>query len=297
MFAGKGGVGKTTMAAATALRHSLLGKKTIIISTDATPSLADIFEKERQDRVLKITDNLFVQELGLEQVMEMWQRKFGQEVYQVFSTFVDINYDSFVDFMTSMLPGLNEEFMLYYINELKRRSEYEYIVWDTAPLGQTLALLGTPTMLVEHLRMAPRIYSRLKLGQGSQKPVIDILKGWEDLSSQTIEFLREEVEINLVTIPEALAVNQLERIFAELKRHRLNATNLIINNVVKSNGSEFLHLKSEQQRPYIEKIRSNFPKIAIIEIPFYPFEIKGLERLEELARRLGAPNNEPSHLR
>jgi len=70
MFAGKGGVGKTTMAAATALSYSLQGKKTIIISTDATPSLADIFEKDRGTEKIKINDNLFAQELGLEQVME-----------------------------------------------------------------------------------------------------------------------------------------------------------------------------------------------------------------------------------
>jgi len=291
MFAGKGGVGKTTMAAATALSFSLQGKKTIIISTDATPSLADIFEKDRGAEKIKINDNLFAQELGLEQVMEMWQQKFGHEVYQVFSAFVDLDYDIFVDFMTSMLPGLNEEFMLYYINELKNRSEYEYIVWDTAPLGQTLALLGTPAMLVEHLKLAPRIYSRLKLGQGSQKPVLDILKGWEDLSSQTIKFLRGEVDINLVTIPEALAVNQLERIVGELNRYQLSITRLIINNVARGNSSEFLRLKSEQQKPYIEKVKKSFAHLEIIEVPLYPQEVKGTKKLEEIARILSATNS------
>lgn len=286
LFAGKGGVGKTTCAAATALYHSRQGKKTLIITTDATPSLADIFEKGRYGKVLEIEENLFARELGMEEVMEMWERKFGQEVYQVFSAFVDIDYHSFVDFMTSMLPGLSEEFMLYYIDELKRHSEYDHIVWDTAPLGQTLALLGMPTMLVEHLKMAPRIYSRIRLGQGSRKPVLQILKGWEELSSRTVRFLREEVSIHLVTIPEALAVNQLGRITGELRCHQLKVTRLIINHVAPESDSEFLRLKREEQGPYIKKIKEDFAPIPIVELPLYPYEIKGMGRLEEIAQGL-----------
>jgi len=115
MFAGKGGVGKTTCAATTALHYASQGEKTMAISTDATPSLAHIFEVADKKKPVKIQELLYINEIGLDEVKQMWDRKFGREVYEVFSSFVSIDYDSFVQFMSSMLPGLSDEFMVDYI--------------------------------------------------------------------------------------------------------------------------------------------------------------------------------------
>ena len=218
MFTGKGGVGKTTCAAATALHHASSGAQTLTISTDATPSLSHIFETAADQKPAQVLPSLFIRELGEAEIKEMWDKKFGREVYEVFSAFVSIEYDDFVEFMTSVLPGLGEEFMVDYIRELSRRGGYDTIVWDTAPLGQTLTLLQTPALLGNHLKMAPRIYSRLRLGRRSREPVLDILKRWEELSADNMDFLRNEVNFTMVTIPEALAVEQLEGIFQELNQ-------------------------------------------------------------------------------
>ncbi|GAI82367.1 unnamed protein product, partial [marine sediment metagenome] len=239
MFAGKGGVGKTTCAATTALHYASRGRQTLAISTDATPSLAHIFEISDNEKPARVLESLYINELGLKEVKEMWDRKFGQEVYSVFSTLVSIDYDAFVEFMASMLPGLSDEFMIDYIRELRQSGRYQTIIWDTAPLGQTLALLETPAMLVEHLRMAPRVYSRLKLGQNSRNSVLDILRRWRQLSADSIDFLRDEVSFNMVTIPEALAFEQLGSIFQELDRFGFKAEKLIINNVVTTMDSAF----------------------------------------------------------
>ena len=183
MFAGKGGVGKTTCAGATALHYALNGEKTLVISTDPTPSLSHIFEVQDKKKPVKVLENLYLAELGIAEVKQMWDKKFGREVYEVFSSFVAVNYTDFVDFMSSILPGLSDEFMVDYIKELSKSGEYRQIVWDTAPLGQTLGLLKTPGMLREHLKPAPRIYSQLKLGSETKLPVLEILKGWEKLSN------------------------------------------------------------------------------------------------------------------
>jgi len=282
MFAGKGGVGKTTCAATTALHHASLGEETLAISTDATPSLAHIFEVSDKKKPAKILDSLYISELGLDEVEQMWDKKFGREVYEVFSSFVSVDYDSFVEFMTSMLPGLSEEFMIDYIRELKQSGSYQAIIWDTAPLGQTLALLQTPAMLVEHLRMAPRVYSRLKFGQGSQKSILDILKRWQKLSADSIDFLRNEVRFTMVTIPEALAFEQLEDIFGELNKFGFIVKQLIVNNVVKTNDSSFLAMKAVQQRKYLDMIYDRYSHLEIVELPMCPYEIKGLARLKEI---------------
>ncbi len=282
MFTGKGGVGKTTCAATTALHYASLGEETLAISTDATPSLAHIFELSDRKKPTKVQDSLYINELGLNEVEQMWNRKFGREVYEVFSSFVSIDYDSFVEFMASMLPGLSEEFMVDYIRELKRSGRYQAIIWDTAPLGQTLALLQTPAMLVKHLRMAPRIYSKLKLGQGSRESVLNILKRWQKLSADSIDFLRNEVRFTMVTIPEALAIEQLDDIFGELNKHGFVVKQLIVNNVVKADDSGFLVMKASQQRKYLDMIHGRYSHLEIVELPMCPYEIKGLARLKEI---------------
>ncbi|UCH43047.1 MAG: ArsA family ATPase [Dehalococcoidales bacterium] len=286
MFTGKGGVGKTTCAAATALHHSSRGGRTLAISTDATPSLSHIFSITDGDKPARVTESLYVNELGIAEVKEMWDKKFGREVYEVFSSLVDIEYPEFVDFMTSVLPGLSDEFMVDYIRELACAGEYQAIVWDTAPLGQTLALLKTPALLGQHLKMAPRIYSKLKLGQRSREPVLDILRRWEELSAVNMDFLRNEVEFVVVTIPEALAVEQLEGVFGEMNAYGLPVQQLVINNVVRDDGSDFLTTRSRQQRSYLDHIHDRYSELAIIELPMFPYELKGIDRLKELEKNL-----------
>lgn len=286
MFSGKGGVGKTTSAAATALHYASQGLETLIISTDATPSLSHIFEIRDSKKPAKVRESLYVAELGVQEVREMWDRKFGKEVYAVFSAIVAIEYEDFVAFMTSLLPGLFDEFMVDYIRELSLSHKYDVIIWDTAPLGQTLTLLETPSMLKEHLRMAPRIYSRLKAGRNSSEPIIEIIKRWQKLSTENIAFLRSEVRFTMVTIPEALAVNQLEGVICELDRYGIKVRQIIINNVVKTEDCGFLETKACQQRKYLDVIHDKYRDLTLVEVPLFPYEIKGLGRLAEVAGQL-----------
>jgi len=286
MFAGKGGVGKSTCAGATALHYARLGERTLLISTDPTPSLSHLFEVERAANPTKVTENFYLAELGPAEIRQMWERKFGPEVYEVFSSFVDIGYEEFTDFVTSILPGLGEEFMVDYIRELSYLSDYERLIWDTAPLGQTLGLLRMPALLRQHLRAAPRIYSRLKFGERSRRPLLEILKSWEELSALDIEFLRHEVSFWLVTIPEGLAVQQLQEILSEFEKFGFKFTRLIINNVVQKPDSEFLLQKAAEQNKYLVTLRQNHEELRPIEVPLFPHEIKGMGRLEEVRQAL-----------
>ncbi|MFC1963900.1 ArsA family ATPase [Chloroflexota bacterium] len=286
MFNGKGGVGKTTCSAATALYYASSGEKTLSISTDATPSLGHIFAVDGTQKPSRVSDNLYLNELGEVEVKEMWHGKFGREVYEVFSSLVDIDYETFGEFMTSVLPGLSDEFMVDYIREMSLKDCYEVIVWDTAPLGQTLALLQTPALLEKHLRMAPRVYSRLKLGRSSREPILDILKRWEKLSTENMEFLKGDVQLTIVIIPEALAVAQLEGILRELARYGLKVRQIIINNVIKAEDSAFLRSKAQQQRSYLEQIYRKCSGLPIMELPLFPYELSGMERLGEVAKML-----------
>jgi arsenite-transporting ATPase len=285
MFTGKGGVGKTTCSAAAALHYAAQGP-TLTISTDATPSLSHIFEVTDKQKSVSLPPDLSISEIGEREIREMWDAKFGREVYEVFSAFVDIDYESFVEFMTSVLPGLGEEFMVDYIRETAKKGVYENIVWDTAPLGQTLGLLETPALLGNHLKMAPRIYSKLKLGRRSREPVLDILKRWEELSAANMDFLRNDVTFIMVTIPEALAVEQLAGTLRELDKYGLSVRHIIINNVVKTGESEFLKIKALQQERYLKHIHEKYSGLKIAELPMFPQEVKGLPKLREVEKIL-----------
>ncbi len=283
VFLGKGGVGKTTCSAATALHHAEAGDRSLVLSTDPTPSLSHIFELEGRQHERELLPGLVLTELGLEEVRAMWDERFGREVYAVFSAFVDIDYATFVAFMTSVLPGLNEEFMVDHIRRIALQGRYRHIVWDTAPLGQTLALLETPAMLAEHLRLAPRVYSHLRTSGERRESVMQVLHRWDELARACMEFLRREVRFSMVTIPEALAVRQLEGVFAELARHGLTVDRLIVNNVVQHPDSPFLREKAAQQQARLEELRERPGHLPIGIIPLFPHEIRGLDRL----RRVG----------
>ncbi len=281
MFGGKGGVGKTTCAAATATKFTRAGQKTLVISTDPTPSLSDIFETKPSRGPTQVSNNLDIMEFQTDDIKEMWNRKFGHEVYEVFSSFVSIDYDSFVDFITSTLPAMGEEFTVDYIRELSLTKVYDRIVWDTAPLGQTIKLLTMPNMLQEHLNIAPRIYSKIKLGRESNRPILDIIKGWGDLSGEDVNFLRNEVNFIMVTIPESLAVQQLDDAFFDFERHGLKFSQIIINNIIPASTSVFFSQKTHLQQKYIELIHKKYSDMEIIELPLSSIEIKGLARIEE----------------
>lgn len=286
MFVGKGGVGKTTCAAATALYYASHGEQTLAISTDPTPSLSHIFEVDNVRGAEDILGSLQLRELGMQEIKGMWDKKFGREVYAVFSSFVSIGYEEFVDFITSILPGMRDEFMVDYIRELSRENRYSRIVWDTAPLGQTLSLLQMPAMLGQHLKTAPRIYSKLKFGKESRKPILDIIRDWEKLSMVDMDFLRSEVRFILVTIPEALAVRQLDKVVSEFDQYGLEIEQLIINNVVKDGDSQFLITRAEQQGEYIRALHDRYSDMTIVEIPMFPREITGVDRLREIGKYL-----------
>jgi arsenite-transporting ATPase len=287
MFGGKGGVGKTTCAAATAVHCARRGERTLVVSTDPTPSLADIFEVHgRETQPAPVLENLNLLELGSEEIEAMWDRRFGSEVYEVFSALVDIEYPDFVSFISSVLPGLAEEFMVDHIRELSLDGRYQRIIWDTAPMGQTLNLLRTPALLRRHLKPAPRIYSRLRLGAQSRRSILDTIAQWEELSGQDLAFLRGEVAVVLVLIPEALAVQQLERILAQLRAHHLHVDDLILNHLVRDPDSDFLRTRAAQQRTYLELLREQHGEKRITPLPAFPREVKGIGRLEEVRAHL-----------
>jgi arsenite-transporting ATPase len=293
MFGGKGGVGKTTTSATTALHFASRGLRTLIISSDLTPSLSDIFETNigATETPIPSVPNLWGLEIDPDEVMRRWKIKFGPEIYEASQIFVDMPYDQVVDYV-GMAPGIQEEFMLDFILEQVRDDRFDLVVWDTAPAGDTLRLLELPYKFLNHLRTAPRVYLgvRDKL-QLSKVPFLELIDSWQTLSEEIADFFHDpaNTEFILVTIPEALGVYQARRLVGEFAQFGLEIHHLIINNVIAQNDSDFLQKRQAMQRPYIDLLTQEYGRrITITQLPLFADEMRGTERLKKLERLLFA---------
>ncbi len=304
MIGGKGGVGKSTCASAIALHFSNQGKKTLIISSDPTPSLSDIFEMKIGDQETSIStvENLYGIEISSEVVLQKWKERFGPEIYEVVSSFASVDYD-FVDYIGGA-PGIEEEYMLNYILELVESGQYDLVVWDTAPAGHTLRLLHLPQIFLRHLEAATKFYMNLysyfeKLKESvklkrSKRTLLEIISGWENLAEKVVSFIRDsqKSEFIIVTIPEALGVKQTERIVKDFDEYQLKVNHLIVNYVIKEADCEFHRIRKEMQQHYIQLLRELYAhRIQLIELPLMPHEIKGIERIHKISKILFDPNS------
>lgn len=299
MIGGKGGVGKTTCASAIALHFSLQGRRTLIISSDPTPSLSDIFETEigDQERPVPSAKDLNAIEISSEVVLKKWKERFGPEIYEVVSSFASVDYD-FVEYIGGA-PGIEEEYMLNYILELVEGGKYDVVVWDTAPAGHTLRLLHLPQIFLKHLEAATKFYMnlystfeklkdtvRLKKGKRS---LLEIISGWEGLAERVVQFIRDpgKSEFIVVTIPEALGVKQTERIIKDFDEYRLTVNHLIVNYVIERADCDFHRVRQEMQKAYIKTLQDQYAhRIELIQTPLFPHEIKGIERIRRISEIL-----------
>ncbi len=291
MFGGKGGVGKTTTSAATALHFAQAGRRTLVLSSDLTPSLSDIFETEigATETPIPGVPNLWGLEINPDEVMRRWKVKFGPEIYQAAQVFVDMPYDEVVDYV-GMAPGIQEEFLLDFILERVRSGRYDLVVWDTAPAGDTLRLLELPHKFLSHLRAAPKVYlsvrDKLHL---NQTPFLALIESWQALSGEIADFFRDgtNAEFVLVTIPEALGVYQARRLVGEFARFGLTIRHLIVNHVVAQADSDFMRRRQAMQRPYLDLLEREYGgRMTITRLPLLADEVKGIARLQEVAARL-----------
>lgn len=304
MIGGKGGVGKTTCSAALAYHFARSGHKTLLISSDPTPSLSDIFETGIGDEEKRVegVPNLFGLEISSEVILRRWKERFGPEIHEVLSAFSSLDYD-FVDYIGGA-PGIEEEYMLNSILELVESGKYGRVIWDTAPAGHTLRLLRLPQMFLNHLEAAARFYMNLygafeKISstvrlKKSKRTLLQIIEGWRELSQKVLDFIRDHERTGyiIVTIAEALGVRLTDRVLKDLGEFQLSVDHLIVNNLVEEADCEFHRRRRAMQRRYLENLRQNYgARMNLIELPLLPYEVKGIQGIAHVADLLFPPGS------
>ncbi|MBN1278373.1 MAG: ArsA family ATPase [Chlorobium sp.] len=306
IFTGKGGVGKTSVAAATALKAADMGYKTLIMSTDPAHSLGDSLDVQLGPSPVKVAENLWAQEVSV----------FGD---------LNLNWDvvreHFAHLMASrgiegvyaeemgVLPGMEELFSLSYIKRYnEEQKDYDLLVVDCAPTGETLRLLSLPETFgwfikfirnVEKYMVKPVIRPLSKKIRKIDDFVApeEVYEKVDNLFSSTegiIDLLADgsKSTVRLVMNPEKMVIKESMRALTYLNLYGITVDSITINRVMPDQSSDpyFQRWRGIQQK-YIEQIQDAFAPIPIAEVPLFENEVVGLEMLRKVGAKVYPDKN------
>ncbi|ACF45175.1 MAG: TRC40/GET3/ArsA family transport-energizing ATPase [Prosthecochloris sp.] len=293
VFTGKGGVGKTTIAAATALKAAGMGYKTLVISTDPAHSLGDSFDIDLGSAPVKIADNLYGQEVSVYGDLSLnWE-----VVRQHFAHLMEVQgiKGIYVEEM-GVLPGMEELFSLSYIKKYNESKEYDLLVIDCAPTGETLRLLSIPETFGWMLKLMRNMEKYVvkpvirpiskRVGKLRElvpdEAVYDQVDNLFSSIDGIIELLSDssKTTVRLVMNPEKMVIKESMRALTYLNLYGITVDQIVINRVMTDAvDGEYLKEWKEIQKLYIDQIEKSFSPIPITQVPLLRKEVFGLEML------------------
>ena len=299
LFSGKGGVGKTSLAAATGLQLSRLGYRTLVMSVDPAHSLADAFDIETslfQDRPdpLPIDDHLSIQEVNIQKEIKRHWREISTYVVSVLRTtgISDVEAEEL-----AILPGMEELSAMMYVNQFRREESYDVIVLDCAPTAESMRFVSMPTTLEWYMKhifpfqrgllkavrpVANRV-SPVELPPDSYFANIQNLFGRLDGIGELLENPKI-TSVRLVTNPEKMVLRETQRAFVYFSLHGLTVDGIIVNRVLPEAVTDtwFDQWRASQAK-ILDEIEDYFAPVPVKRVPLFTHEVLGRERLNELA--------------
>lgn len=296
MFGGKGGVGKTTCATATAVAAAGFGKKTLLFSTDPAHSLSDSLGQQIGGSIRKIEglENLWAIEINSEEMLRVIKEEFRNEIVRMLTTTTYLDEQDVASVFSLTIPGLDELMGLKQIIDFIEEDDYDLYIWDTAPTGHTLRLLSLPEVLNDWIRVLARMQWKYRqmLTQLMRKDFSetdrdgDFLLSWKKTITKVQKLLKEPGKNRFVavTIPEAMAVNETRRMYKTLQENGIAMKHILVNNLIPENDScNFCRSRRNAQQKYVQEIRREFESCNVTEVSLHAQEVKGIETLKEFA--------------
>lgn len=296
LFTGKGGVGKTTLSAATGAYLSELGKKVLVVSVDPAHSLSDVLEEDVGPEPKKIFNNFYAQEIDVYYSIE----KFWGILKEYLKSLLRWQgIDEILAEEMSVLPGMEEVSSFLWINKHVEDKKFDVIIVDSAPTGETLRFLSLPDAaswwvtkilplqrkLMKFVRPAARVVTDMPL------PEEETYDALEDLFRQVynLYYLLQNQEVSsvrLVVNPEKMVIKETEKAFTYLHLFGFPVDGIFINRVAEKNSPFY-----EIQRKYVERIVKSFEPTPIFMIPQLYEEILGYEKLKEFGKKVYQKKN------
>ena len=291
IFTGKGGVGKSSVAAAHAIKSAEEGKKTLLVSTDMAHNLGDIFERKLGKEAENVLPNLDIYEIDPEYVME---NDFSSVMSYLGNLLSDVDDYSLQDM--GMMPGMEELFSLLKIADIYNSERYERIIVDCAPTGETLALLKFPELLSWYMEklfpigkvairmLSPISKSVFKVEMPNKSAMTDMEKMYLKLVElQELLKNRDVTSIRIVTTPEKMVVEETKRNYMYMNLYNFNVDGLYINRILPQDiNNDFFNQWIVIQREYITYLKESFSALSIYEIPWYEEELRGVSNIRRI---------------
>ncbi|MFQ5873582.1 MAG: ArsA family ATPase, partial [Dehalococcoidia bacterium] len=304
-FNGKGGVGKTTIAAATALGFAkrYTDRKVLVYSLDPAHSLADSFDCPVGDRVVNIpgSENLYAAEVDPVKLQEQFLDEYKAIIVDAFDTWEErmrgstlelrLDRNTMVTFAKTSPPALGELLALENLTELAESERYDLCVLDTAPTGHLLELLEFPQLVRDWLSKAYRglikyhidrpLPNLQALGDKMMKSVIAIRDIRQALTDP------QKSALVVVTIAESMAIEETKRLLASLAELEIPSRHVIFNMMVPPSECIACSSRRMEQKGYVQQLVDwNSSNLLFGEVPLFPREIKGIDNLAELSALL-----------
>jgi arsenite-transporting ATPase len=296
IYTGKGGVGKTSVAACTALRCARAGQRTLVISTDPAHSLSDSLEAPIGPEPTQLDGDLWAQEVHAQDEME---RHWSGVQDWMGELLIERGVDRISAQELTVPPGMDELFALLRLQAHHQSGGWETIIVDCAPTGETLRLLSFPDVArwwidkvfpMEHQILAaarPIARSLLDIPLPSQAVFADIRRLSENLIAMN-EILRdrESCTIRLVMNPEKMVIGEAMRTFTYLNLYGYLTDAVIVNRVFPSEVGDYFERWRGVQQEHLELVQSAFGPVPVLRAPYFEQEVVGAEMLERLAGAL-----------
>ena len=301
LMTGKGGVGKTSVAAATGLRCAELGYRTLVLSTDPAHSLADSFDLELGHDPVLIRPNLWGAELDA--LMEL-EGNWGAVKRYITQVLQARGLEGIQAEELAILPGMDEIFGLVRMKRHYDEGEFDVLIIDSAPTGTALRLLSLPEVSGWYMR---RFYKPLQGISVALRPFIEpIFKPLAGFSLPDKEVMNapyefyEQIEalekiltnntltsVRLVTNPEKVVIKESLRAHAYLSLYNVATDLIVANRIIPEEVTDpFFQRWKNQQQQYRQEIHENFHPLPVKEVPLYSEEMCGLPALERLKETL-----------
>jgi len=311
LVSGKGGVGKTSLSAATGVRLAELGYRTLVMSVDPAQSLDDAFDMEagvfnsNTADPYRVADRLWIHEVNIQiEIKRQWQ-----QIWSYLSSLFRTSGLSEVEAEEmAIFPGMEELSALLYVNEWHKEKRYDVIVLDCAPTGESLRFVSMPTTMKWYMQhifpvqrgvlkavrpIANRVAPFKMPGDSYFANVKDLFSRIEGID-QLLEDPRV-TSVRLVTNAEKMVVRETQRAFVYFSLHGLTVDQVLVNRVLPDDVEDvFFREWRSSQKKFLKEVEAYFDPVPMRCVPLFRHEVLGLERIRALAHEMFSKDEDPA---
>jgi arsenite/tail-anchored protein-transporting ATPase len=303
LYTGKGGVGKTSISAATGIELARRGYRTLVMSIDPAHSLSDAFDLDKRlmdheaGRLVNISKNLWIQEVDVqEEISRHWN-----SVYAYVSALLNVSgLEQTLAEELAIFPGMEEVSSLLYVNQYVREKSFDVMLLDCAPTGESLRFVSIPTTLEWYMSKLFKIERRV---MKVVRPMLGTVAGVplpQEEYFQNLESLHQKLAgidqlladpkvttVRLVTNPEKVVLKETQRAFTYFCLFGLTIDAVIVNRILPEKVHDtFFNSWRDTQARWTQSVEEFFAPVPVWRVPLFEDEVLGVERLERLGRAL-----------